>query len=544
MGDISRRTQIWLTVGTLIACAMLLAAAYQRGIERGLDGAISIVPVEGWAYAAAISDHVYHLNLGYVASNKVYAEFEKVFSDPAISADESLARRRNKQLINEVFQRAAHLSDISISSVGAIDQHTIFPMYYLDLGFVDFAKIAFRLFGLEVESLYKLHFLLLGTSIVCFIMAFPGRPLAAVLALGISLAYFCQISSTLFGPYVVTVFGMHESAVLGVMPAFQLTLLLLWRKRFGLFVGIGTAISIAVLLLVIEIRGSAKWALIAVAAVVAVRTVYVIARSWRRESDRRIVVIAAAASLCRWPLVLIVLLAAGQQLWIQTRLHPIYEADDVLTRHGLWHTLYLNCTYWDPDALALSGYKSLADAPDIDSLGFKAATNYAAQLHLFVNPAALVSPITGSYRWGVEDALLKRWFFEHYSQHPGRLLQQFLITKPIVVLQKIFTDERYAFPRWTKLVAFAGGAAFLLLLLAMQPDSAEALRLLASLTIVAVASAIPLIIGFPDPSYVLEVMVTWPLLVCLGIPLAVYLTWPGARRWFRSGLAIRFKVIQ
>jgi hypothetical protein len=516
----------WLTGATILVCGLLLAATYQRGIQLGLDGAISF-PTENWEYAAAISDHVYHLDQGYVAFNRVYAELEKVFADYSVPPDELQARLRDKNLINQVIQKAASLTDLT---VGAVDQSSIFPMYYCDLGLIDYAKMAFSMFGLKIESLYKLHFVLLALSTLCFILTFRNNYLASALIVGISLAYLCEMYSTLYGADVPTVYGMHQSSYLALIPAFYLTLLLLWRTPFSLLTGICAAISILILILTIKIRGSAQWAFIAVAIVVACQAVPAVWTSWRRESDRRIVAFDAVASVLRWPIVLIIVLVIGHQFWFQSRLHAIYDTDEVLTAHGLWWSMHLNAAYWDPDARAIAGRTTV---PSDDSASLDAAYNYAVKIRLLSNRTNLGSDLTHSrYRWRLVDVLLKRWFIEHYSQHPGRLLYQFLIVKPNVTVRAIWYDHPWVFPLWTKLVAVAGGAAFLLLLFAAAAAAEQAARLFACITVVALSCAVPLLIGAPGPSYMLETQVAWPLWAFLGVPLVVYwgLTLLGAHR--------------
>jgi hypothetical protein len=532
IGNMLRRPTAWLPVLTIVVCGALLTATYQRGIERGLEGAI-VVTAEGWEYAAAISDHVHHLNLGYMAFNRVYAEFEKAFNDPTLSPQDAVSRRRDKVFINEVFQKAARLTDLTI---GAIDQQTIFPMYYSDLGLIDYAKIAFSLFGLNIEALYKLHFVLLAVSILCFILTFGQNYLASALIIGITLGFFCQISSTLFGLYVPTVFGIQQSSILALIPAFHLTLVLLWRTPLTLLTGICTAISISILILAAEIRGSARWAFIAVTIVAVSQIVPVVWASWRRESDKRIVAVDAFASACRWPIVMIVLLVIGHQVWFQSRLHAVYDSDDVTPQHALWWSVYLNCATWDPDAFALAGYAERSEAPPGDQIGLDAAFHYSTKIHLMSDRASFASPLTKSpYRWHLHDQLLKRWFFEHYSRHPLRLLYHFLIVRPQTVAREIWYhgwaegSASFDFPKWTKKIAVGGGAAFMLLLFIAAVPIAQAARFLAGLSVVATSSAVPLVIGASGPTYILETSLTWPLWAYLGAPVVIYCGWNVAQ---------------
>src|SRR5262249_38719265 len=162
----------------------------------------------------------------------------------------------------------------------------------------------------------------------------------------------CEISSTLYGPYVPAVFGLHQSSYLALIPAFYLTLVLLWRTRLSLLTGICAVILILILILAIEIPGSAQWTLIAVTGVAACQAGAVVWASWRRESDRRIVAFDAAASVFRWPIVLTIVLVVGHQFWFQSRLHAVYDSDDVTPQHALWWSMHMNAAYWDPDAQA------------------------------------------------------------------------------------------------------------------------------------------------------------------------------------------------
>src|SRR5262249_12687348 len=139
--------------------------------------------------------------------------------------------------------------------------------------------------------------------------------------------------------------------------------------------------------------------------------------------------------------------------------------------------MHLNAAYWDPDAQAIAGRTTM---PVDDSASLEAVVNYATQIHLISNRTSLGSSLTHSpYRWRLVDRLLKRWFIEQYSRHPGRLLYQFLIVKPAVVVKAIWYNNPWVFPLWTKLAAFTGGVALLLLLFATRVPVEQAVTLFA-----------------------------------------------------------------
>jgi hypothetical protein len=103
------------------------------------------------------------------------------------------------------------------------------------------------------------------------------------------------------------------------------------------------------------------------------------------------------------------------------------------------------------------------------------------------------------------------------------------------VARAIWYNHLWVFPLWTKLVAFIGGVTFLLLLFTARVPIEQAARLFVCLSVVALSSAVPLVIGAPEPSYMLETEVTWPLWAFLGVQLVIYWGWTVGRRHFVPG---------
>lgn len=250
------RTGVFAVVLAVACCLGLVAVAYLRGEQRGLDHVVTM-DSEAMAYAAAISDFAYGKNLGYTAYPKVFGLYVDAFAVPG-KPDEQAARLRDAERINKAFRAMATVDPPPTAA--PVDMGGLITLYDNDLGYVDYVKMAFRVFGLSVQSLYNFHFLIIFATMAGFLFVFWRSRMALAIAVALSFGVFFQMSGNTFDQSVPTVYNMRASSVLGIIPALHLALLLVWRRpisRTGLGVA---ALQCAVLALAIKTRGTAQWA--------------------------------------------------------------------------------------------------------------------------------------------------------------------------------------------------------------------------------------------------------------------------------------------
>jgi hypothetical protein len=533
-----RLRKIWFASATLFLCGLLLGATYDRGLARGMDHAIEWGPNSAQlAIAVAISDVVYHLNLGYVAHNAVAQKLYKVIeqSDPLDAS--MIPRLHDARVINDALKQASQLGPLE---PGSFDNNTLVSMYYNDLGFVDYIELAFSIFGLKIQSLYSLFFLLLGISVAAFVCAFPKNVLAAGIIVAICFGFLAEINSTIFIDFMPSVYGLRYPSVLAIVPALHLGLLLAWRQRLSPVAVLLATAQVLILILAIKLRGSAGWALIFLLAVAAVQFVVALITNWRRGEDRRIVVIDAIGSACRWPLLLTLGLVLLHGAYLRQSLHPVYDTDDVIARHGLWHTLYINLAGFDRGALQLSGHSTRSG----DDVGYSASILYAKSHHLFVDPLHFGSPLTGTtIRQQFHDNLMRRVFLGYAIENPSRVLDVFLIEKPEILVRQFFAMAPIAFPSWTRLAGCGLVLAFSTALMLLPWRAPQAGSLLWFLPLLVTCIGVPNIIGGPDLMYMGDIYIVWPIAGYVGLPVAAALGIGYLRRFgqqtFHRGLAAR-----
>ena len=157
------------TLNSVIAIAafLIFGVTFRAGIDRGMD---QLITWEGYgrvlnAIAAVITEQQFHQG-GYALSNCIHNELGRrgITADPEIAKRFGMTVPQNlranflDKVIEDVRRDLPNLShncDGTIRGLGADD-----------LGYVDFAKLAFSLFGFQIRAFYYLFFLLYGLTLL------------------------------------------------------------------------------------------------------------------------------------------------------------------------------------------------------------------------------------------------------------------------------------------------------------------------------------------------------------------------------------------
>ncbi len=526
------RYRLLLTLATILCCAFLLRATYDRGLERGLGTAIEWGPFSFQiSLACAITDSVYRFNLGYVCAAPVYKKLVAV----QMAGDETekvIPRLRDGAIINRSIKEASELGPLQH---GALDTGELMTPYYNDLGMIDFIKSAFRLYGPAIESLYKLFFTFLAVSVLAFILAFPGNLLASATIIAVTYGFFAEINSAMFNEYMPSVYAMRYPSVLVIIPALHLTLLLAWKKPLTAVNLLLAVPQVLLMVLAIKIRFSAVWGLVSVLAVVGYQClVPLIAELRSTRKDWRIAVVDAIARAMRWPAILCVGAVALHGAYMRTAIHPIYDSDEVLAEHMTWHSFFQNYAAFDPNAMALSGLTGAAARGD--DISWMAARLYAQRVRLTNDYKALNASITHfGLRVALHDKLMRRVFFGYIAQHPIRAFRIYALQKPLDVVKRYWSATSAAIPVWTTLTGYGLSAAFAVCLLFLPWSVAQARALVFTLAAIGFISALPHIAGAPSIVYFNDLCIVWPAVAYLCLPLFLV----QLIAWNRPGMLTR-----
>lgn len=481
----------------LALCGAMVGQLYRGGLERGMDHAIAWGPEsEENAFAVALSDLVYHLNKGYVGYQAVKDRLVETIDPEGSAAPAVWPRLRDAALLNEALAKASSLGALT---PGFIDDHSLFSMYYDDLGFVDYIKLAFLSFGERIQSLYALYFVLLGLSVAAFLLSFPFSTVALLVLIGAVFQFWAEIQGPLFDASMPTLYGMRHSSVLAIIPAWHLALLAFWRVRPTPRILAGAIIQALILLLAMTIRGSAQWTLLVLASLF----VLLALRSFRRRGPLLLDAVRAAYDAIRWPFVLLLVVMAVHGAALQAALHPIYLSDDVLPRHGLWHSAYLGLQT-SPEIRAITRATNTEDAT-----AYGAALSYMIRRNYLRDDQSYHASATGLLRQGLHDKIMRQVYFEFVGKHPWLTLKVYLVEKPRALAARYLEIlGRYPAPVWA-----AGGCllAGLLLLLPFAPpiDRRERRGVLILLPLMVFWSGFPILIAYPVAHAMVDPMLVW-----------------------------------
>jgi hypothetical protein len=427
---------------TAVLATLIIVLVFVGGLRRGMDHVVEGLPNDRLAIAVAVSDIVYHLNAGYLAYATVYHKLDDVWSRGASDWHDPAMVRNNADgdLLNEGLREAASLGP---QQPGFVSDRSLVTMIYSDLGYVDFAKLAIRIFGLKIESFYYAYFLLLVSASVAFLVVFWSDVLPRIMLLFTLFAFFIEMHTAIFTPHMPTFPGLRHGSTLALVPLWHFAFLVIYRRRPSVVTVAATLMQFGILLLAIKMRGSAAWVVVFVVVLAALTA----GSHWFRATGEQRTWPRLLHAALQWPIVLLFagLLLQGEY-WKAT-LHPVYLTDDVLPYHEFWEGAYLGIFLKAPELLpensrALEIGRTTHNA---DMAGFAASAEYLNDTRFMPLPPdfprsfppGFMSPWTGSLKFRLNNEVMQRIVFRIAARHPFGMLKLYLVTKPIWVFEVV-----------------------------------------------------------------------------------------------------------
>jgi hypothetical protein len=516
---------------------------FLQGQRRGMDHKIEALENHQWTIAIVLSDLVYHLNAGYLGYATVHNKLTEIWYKGASNVHDPIIKESNKDrdVMNEAILAAASLGP---QQPGFVGDRSLITMVYSDIGSVDFDKLAFRIFGLRIESFYYTFFLLLTISALVYLIAFWSDLLAKIVLLCALFSFFIELYTLIFNADMPTFSGMRHGSTLALVPALHFTFLIIKRRRFSVMTGLATLIQLAILLLAINIRGSAGWVLVFVPAV----ALWVAFLKWRRNAREARDWQRVLRSVAQWP---VLLLLGGFLLYsqyIKLVLHPVYFTDDVLPYHGFWHTTYAGILRAGLDGMprlipAGSKAPEVAQTLGLDSAGYVAGMEYLRDSHFLppppdfpasLVPGSFLSPWTGTLKFKLYDDIMRRVVIGIWARHPFLSLKVYAVYNPLRAVEMLRVVIGGAPNRiWLWLVVLGGLMGFAITWVAGRGADLRAI----TNALLPVAAALPFaalsnIWGYAEPHTIAELLlvslVFLQLVVFGGATLVVYaaaMTW-------------------
>jgi hypothetical protein len=410
-----RVTRLCRWLAAAIVC-LSLVAAFRIGIDRGFRDTIGN---GNWGrilfgVGTAITQ-MDHGGYGYAMSTVIETvlTYGGLTNDPKILAPlgtEFPANLRDPTLINAAIDKAARFiwpfnpAEAVRGSGGD------------DLGFVDYVRLSFLVFGHNIQSLYYTYFLILGISAAAFLYAFRAAPAHLMLLIITSAAQIVLFSSNLFGSDSLgSIADPRFLSIMAFVPGLHLGCLLLERSP-PVFMNVALAIVQSIIIVfAFWIRASAIWVILALAVFAALITIRGVLT--RQNELRRI-----------WSVGVLLAVLAAHTLWVTVTLHPVYRSKGEISHHVFWHAVFYQLQFhprWNEK------YAVSYDFAVGDELPILAAKKYLLR-HAPLNPDEVY--LTPDHRYlqvAAAETYLSKAFFEFFANDPEFVLESLLIYKPL-----------------------------------------------------------------------------------------------------------------
>jgi hypothetical protein len=311
----SRILQSYLTAFFVIVA---IALTFKMTIEQGMHKPLS--DHNGfWSkfIAATISWQDYDL-AGYVMYEKVLDELQ------------------GKIISNEVIENARKLEDVGAEG--------LYPIVTMDLGFIDYCRASFALFGYTIESLLYFYFLLFFISVACFFLEFNNNSTAALFLIGFLIAHHIVASVPTSNAQLETVFNNRYLSVLAILPVVHISMLVLSNKRINVPALVFVIIQSALIVFVIQLRSSSMWVIVFLSLLMVVSAGFYW-KEWRQENMEKggkastAINFFCASAFRLWPIYLCLAL-----LLVIKAVHPFFlheEYSKNVGAHMKWLPVYI-----------------------------------------------------------------------------------------------------------------------------------------------------------------------------------------------------------
>src|ERR1700730_14521289 len=325
----------------------IFGATFRAGIDRGMD---QLVSQEGYgrvlnAIAAVMTEQRFGQG-GYALSNCVYEGLSRrgFTLDPEVGKQLAVDMPGNlhaalflDRVLQDVQRDLPKLSDNCGLGEG------VRGLGGDDVGYVDFAKIAFFLFGVQIRALYYLFFLIYGLTLLCALVERNRDRLGQVVLLTVAGMIYvsCYYSDFLVKPEPAGSGNMLNPRfipVLAVIPSIHILIMLVdkaspdWR-RIAIVVFQSGAIFFA-----IHMRVAAIWWAPAIfAAAIALFLLSLKGLSTRCDSWR---VAIHRGLTAQWPALIVLVVVFGGLKLVGWSLHPTYRQGGWVSYHTVWHAIY------------------------------------------------------------------------------------------------------------------------------------------------------------------------------------------------------------
>jgi len=458
--NVSSESTVNRIVGSVLIALVALfifGATFRTGIHYGMDQKV------GWegygrvlnAVAAIMTEKRFGEG-GYALSDFVHGQLtERGFTtDPDIVKKLGLTVPKNLQaaFLDDVLQRTwrdlPNLPEVGGKSIRGLGGD--------DIGYVDFAKLAFWTFGLHVRSLYYMFFLILGISLlVALVERARDRAGQLIILITACIIYSsCYYTQILLQPEPYgsgNMINPRFMAVIGLIPTVHILLMMAEGVRFQWQKVAVVLFQAGIIFFAIHIRASAVWLIALLVLALVICILPLLMKGWRRQEMFR--VLARRFAAAEWPALISILVVYGGLKVVSVSLHPIYHEGGWLEHHAFWHSVYYSLQV-HPKFVekygAAHSYKVADEMPVVAALAYVKEHPEEDKPEIYLAKNTL--------KYAALERLDKLAFFQFLRRDPQFVIEVFLI-KCAAVLRVISYETRLAWtnaPVWQRLALLCG----------------------------------------------------------------------------------------
>jgi hypothetical protein len=328
--------------------------------------------------------------------------------------------------------RGAEAINKLINEIAKLDSTQINRGYSLlgpdDKGIIDFVKIAFRLFGLQVESVFYLYFFILFISSLLFIIDFYNRPSHLFLLFSFLLLHFLVLPSLAFNPQLGSMLALRAISILSLIACLHCLLFILKPIPNSTSHVFFVILQILLITFVTHIRSVTTWQLLGVALVSILATLWHQFKNHRLPGDRSLLHnIFTAPSLT--PLIFVALAIIGLKTYRSYAFPIEYKRGDQIITRVFWHNIFSGMAY-NPDFA--ERYKLRIDDVSV----IRATGQYLLENGRDDEWVAIggTSPNFSKIHWTPYDRIVGEMLFDRCKMHSTECITTVMYYKPLSLI--------------------------------------------------------------------------------------------------------------
>jgi hypothetical protein len=378
-------------VGNIYLQAMSLGL---HSFEAPMTSRIHEVVLRG--IAIALSTSIYGTPHDYGGINVIY----NALLDPKFGASPTFHTAESVNAVIDYFKGKPIIDTLSVFYLGGED-----------VGFADYAGVAFSIFGYTFQSLFLLYFSLLGITIFSFLLGFRDNRQAFVVLVSWILALYAILPAFVLNPESSGLFSNRALPLLSSLATIHVVFTLLGRTpmtRLGAFL---VLTQLFLVIVVVHVRASAISQILVIcmcAGWVLLRTSKGLRSTSHNESRAR----KRFAALV---LIAMSILLGGQKLIVHMKSADHYKTGGRAT-HSFWHMAYIGLAFHDNAEIhGLAGNDQAVT--DSAERYYRKYADYMQRTYNLNSWENDISPWSTG-KWGNYERIVRMMFFEFVGQHP------------------------------------------------------------------------------------------------------------------------------